>query len=117
MKKQFTVRERNGWEGETFNYVIYATKDEINTITEKAEKYGDGSLTVYESNYTNEEIKKMDDDSSNGYMSFIAHYELNENALERWEEFGDCFYKGNGLIKLKALAEKTEQPEVKPITD
>ena len=27
MKKQITVKERNDWEGETFNYVIYGSTD------------------------------------------------------------------------------------------
>ena len=103
MKKQITVKERNGWEGETFNYVVYITPEEENQIREKCEKYGDGSLTVQESNYTDEEIKKMEAISSNEYMDFIAPYELNVDALKNWEEFGDCFYKGVGLTKLKAL--------------
>lgn len=106
MKIQITVKERNSWEGETFNYVIYVTPEEESQIREKCEKYGDGSLTVRETNYTDEEIKKMDAASSNGYMDFIAPYKLNRNALKNWEEFGDCFYKGVGLTKLKALAKK-----------
>jgi len=104
MKKQITVKERNNWEGETFNYVIYVTPEEESQIREKCEEYGDGSLTVQESNYTDEDIKKMDAASNNGYMHFIAPYKLNDNAVENWEEFGDCFYKGVGLTKLKALA-------------
>jgi hypothetical protein len=104
MKKQITVKERNSWERETFNYVIYVTPEEASQIREKCEKYGDGSLTVQESNYTDEEIKKMNTASSNGYMDFIAPYRLNDKAVENWEEFGDCFYKGVGLTKLKALA-------------
>jgi hypothetical protein len=59
---------------------------------------------VQETNYTDEEIKKMDAASGNGYMDFIAPYELRQNSLKNWEEFGDCFYKGVGLTKLKALA-------------
>lgn len=106
MKKQITVKERNSWEGETFNYVIYVTPEEEIQIREKCEKYGDGSLTVHETNYSDEEIRKMDAASSNRYMDFIAPYELNENALKNWKEFGNCFYKGVGLTKLKALAKK-----------
>lgn len=104
MKKQITVKEKNYWEGEVFNYVIYVTPEEENQIREKCDKHGDGSLTVQESNYTDEEIKKMNAASSNGYMDFIAPYELKENGLKNWEKFGDCFYKGVGLTKLKALA-------------
>jgi len=104
MKKQITVKERNNWEGETFNYVIYVTPEEESQIREKCEMYGDGSLTVQESNYTDEDIKKIDASSSNGYMALIAPYKLNEKAIENWEKFGDCFYKGVGLTKLKALA-------------
>lgn len=103
MKKQVTVKENNSWEGETFNYVIYVTDEELEVLKEKCEEIGDGSLTVSETNYTNEEIKKMDAASNNGYMDFIAPYKLRENALNDWEEFGDCFYKGNGLKKLKEL--------------
>lgn len=103
MKKQITVREINSWEGETFNYVIYVTPEEESQIREKCDKYGDGSLTVQETDYTNEEIKKIDAASNNEYMDFIAPYNLNENALKNWEEFGDCFYKGVGLTKLSSL--------------
>jgi len=104
MKKQITVEERNDWERETFNYVMYVTLEEESQIREKCEKYGDDSLTVKGTNYTDEEIKNMDVASSNEYMNFIAPYELNDKAIENWEEFGDCFYKGNGLTKLKVLA-------------
>ena len=104
MKKQITVKERNDWEGETFNYVIYVTPKEESQIREKCEKYGKGSLTVQETNYTNEEIKKINATSSNEYMAFIAPYKLNDKSVVNWEEFGDCFYKGVGLTKLKALA-------------
>jgi hypothetical protein len=103
MEKQITVKERNNWEGETFNYVIYVTPEEESQIREKCEKYGDGSLTVQESNYTDEDIKEMDAKSNNTYMAFIAPYKLKDKAVENWEEFGDCFYKGVGLKKLKAL--------------
>lgn len=106
MKKQITVKERNSWEGETFNYVIYVTSEEESQIREKCEKYGNGSLTAQETNYTNKEIQKMNAVSNNGYMDFIAPYKLNEKAVENWKKFGDCFYKGVGLIKLKALEEK-----------
>ena len=104
MKKQITVKERNDWEGETFNYVIYVTPEEESQIRKKCEKYGNGSLTVRDSNYTDEEIKKMAVASNNGYMAFIAPYKLNDKAIENWKEFGDCFYKGVGLTKLKAVA-------------
>lgn len=84
--------------------MIYVTPDEETQIREKCNKLGDGRLTVQESNYTDEEIKKMNASSSNCYMDFIAPYKLNEKAIENWKEFGDCFYKGVGLTKLKALA-------------
>lgn len=103
MKKQITVNERNDWEGETFNYVLLVTPKEENQIREKCTKYGDGSLTVRETNYTDENIKEMNAASNNGYMDFIAPYELKKDALKNWKEFGLCFYKGVGLTKLKAL--------------
>lgn len=103
MKKQYTVKERNEWEGETFNYVLLLTEDELKIVTEKCEKFGDGSLSVKETNHSDEDIKKMNDASDNSYMSFISAYKLKPGALENWDEFGDCFYKGNGLEKLKTL--------------
>ena len=100
-KKQITVRERNDCEGETFNYVIRVTKYEQEQIIEKCEKFGDETLSISETNYTNDDIKKINNLSNNLYMSFIALYELSKDALDNWVEFGDCFYKGNGLNKLK----------------
>lgn len=99
MTKQFTVKERNDWEGETFNYVIDITEDEAKEVADKCKQFGDGSLSIKQTDYTNEDIKKMNEDSSNCYMDFIARYELKLNALKNWTEFGDCFYKGVGLEK------------------
>jgi len=103
MKKQITVKERNEWEGETFNYVIYVTPEEEIQIREKCDKLGETSLTVQETDYTDEDLKRMNLTSRNGYMAFIAPYELNKDALKKWKKFGDCFYKGVGLTKLKVL--------------
>jgi len=103
MKKQITVTERNNWEGETFNYVIYVTPEKENQIREKCNKLGNGSLTVQETNYTDDDIKKMNAASKNGYMDFIAPYKLNDKAIDEWKEFGDCFYKGIGLTKISML--------------
>jgi hypothetical protein len=103
MKKQITVEERNDWENETFNYVIHVTPEEEIEIREKSDRLGGGSLTVQETNYTDKEIEKMESESSNGYMSLIAPYELNKDALKHWEEHGDCFYKGVGLTRLESL--------------
>jgi len=101
MKKQFTVTERNDWEGETFNYVLNLTEKEAKEVAEKCEQFGDGSLSISETNYTDIDIEKMNKASSNCYMDFIAKYELKEHALKNWKEFGDCFYKGVGLEKNK----------------
>ena len=111
MKKQITVKEKNSWEGETFNYVIIVDEAEKKEIIDKCERYGNGELSVSETNYTNDAIKKMDNASSNGYMDFIAPYKLGENSLTNWTEFGDCFYKGNGLTKLKVLEEKIKEKD------
>lgn len=100
MKKQITVIEENDHEGEIFNYVIYVTDEEEQQIREMCDEFGDELLTVSETNYTEEDIDKINNSSSNSYMDFIALYELNENALDEWEEFGDCFYKGCGLTKI-----------------
>lgn len=103
MKKQYTIREDNEWEGEIFNYVVYLTVSEMSEILEKCNKYGDDTLTIKETNYTNEEITKLNKKSGNTYMDFIAPYALIENAIADWEEFGYLFYKGNGLIRLNKL--------------
>ncbi len=103
MKKQITVKERNEWEGETFNYVLLVTPEEEQQIRIKCEELGDGSLSVKESNLSDEDIRRMDDASNNSYMDFIAPYRLNEGALDEWKEFGDCFYKGVGLTRLDSI--------------
>lgn len=100
MKKQITVQERNTWERETFNYVLTVTEQEEKTIREKCELLGSASLSVKETDYADEDIKRMDDASNNTYMAFIASYELEEGALESWNEPGDVFYKGSGLNRL-----------------
>ena len=103
MQKQFTVKEVNDSEGETFNYILLITDELAKIISEKAEELGEDSLTISETNYTDEDIIKMNKASNNTYMDFIAPYRLNETSLDNWEEFGDCFYKGVGLTKLKEL--------------
>ena len=100
MKKQYTVKENNDHEGETFNYVLDLTEDEAKIIAEKCEKLGDESLSIKETNYTEEQINEIDNLSNNEYMAFIRKYELEDDALENWEEYGDCFYKGTGLTKI-----------------
>ncbi|MDX1365476.1 MAG: hypothetical protein R3243_14795 [Arenibacter latericius] len=97
MRKQFTVKERNQWEGETFNYVVDLTEDEAKEVAEKCKQFGNGTLSIKQTDYSDEEIKKMNDASLNCYMDFIARYELKD--LKTWSEFGDCFYKGVGLDK------------------
>lgn len=98
--KQITVTENNNWEGETFNYVLLVTEEQESIIREKANKYGDGTLQVKETNYTEDDIKKMNSASSNSYMKFIDFYKIEKDALEKWSSFGDCFYKGLGLERL-----------------
>ena len=100
MKQQYTIKEVNGWEGETFNYVLQLTPEEVTIIEKKIDELGDGALSISKTDYTIKEIFRMNNASGNGYMSFIWTYEFEENALENWEEFGDCFYKGVGLKKL-----------------
>ena len=100
MKKQYTVTEENDHEGETFNYVLELTEREAAVIEMKCKMYGDETLSISETNYTQEDINKIDDLSNNSYMSFIAKYELDNDALGDWEEYGDCFYKGCGLTKI-----------------
>ena len=100
MKKQYKVKENNDHEGETFNYVLDLTEEEAKIIAEKCEKLGDESLSISENNYTQEQIDEINNLSNNSYMPFIARYELENGALENWEEYGDCFYKGTGLTQI-----------------
>lgn len=101
MKKQYTVNENNGHEGETFNYVLDLTEDEVKIIKEKIDELDDEySLSIFETNFTQEQIDEINILSNNSYMNFIARYELEPDALENWVEYGDCFYKGIGLTKI-----------------
>lgn len=101
MEKQYTVKEVNTWEGETFNYVLSLKNSEYIQIRGKIDLFGQGLLSIEETNFTDKEIQQMNERSSNNYMDFIAKYSLKENALESWSNFGDCFYKGVGLTKEK----------------
>lgn len=103
IKKQFTVKEENQWEGETFNYVLMLTEDELDCIKTKIEDLGEGNLTIKSSSWSCDDVFKMNRMSSNCYMAFIGFYELKDGALERWIEFGDCFYKGVGLQRVDSL--------------
>lgn len=100
MKKQYTVKEVNRWENETFNYVLQLTEEEVIVIKKKIKELGQGSLSIEQTDFSIKEIARMDKFSGNSYMNFIWTYQLEENALEKWKEFGDCFYKGVGLKKL-----------------
>lgn len=104
MKKQFTVKEKNEWENETFNYVLLITPKEAILIQEKINELEfEEEISISETNYTNEDIKKINNTSNNCYMDFIAPYKLQENAIIDWEDRGDLFYKGSGMNRLKEL--------------
>lgn len=100
MKNQYTIKEVNQWENETFNYVVQLTEEEAAIVNQKCQELGQGTLTMYKTDYTLKDIVRTNNASGNGYMSFMWTYELQEGALDKWEEFGDCFYKGVGLNKL-----------------
>ena len=84
MLKQFTVEERNHWERETFNYVFKATEKQAAEIKLKCEKIGKGDLSIKETSFSMDQIKKMNNDSRNSCMDFIATYELQKNAIDNW---------------------------------
>lgn len=97
--KQYTITERNNHEGETFKYVVDLTDEEFETTKSKCQKFGNNTLSIEITNHIVESIAELNSQVDNGYMNFIAAYELKDGALENWEEFGDCFYKGVGLDK------------------
>jgi hypothetical protein len=101
MIKQFTVEEKNHWERETFNYVFKATEEQAAEIKLKCKKIGKGDLSIKETSFSINQIKKMNNASGNSYMDFIATYELQKNAIDNWTDRGDCFYKGNGLNRIE----------------
>ena len=103
MKKQYTVKEINDWEGETFNYVLLLDDSEVKIIKEKIDSLGDDLLSIKETSLTDKDIQLLNDNSDNSYMNLFQVCALNENSLENWEEFGDCFYKRNGLTKVNSL--------------
>jgi hypothetical protein len=105
MKTQITVTERNPWEGETFNYVLYVTEKEKKVIKQKIANQQEETLSLKDSNYDEKTIEEMNLASNNEYMDFFAIYKLEKNALRNWKDYGDCFYKGVGLEKCATLEE------------
>lgn len=103
MKKQYTVKEINDWEGEIFNYVLLLDDNEVNVITEKINTIGDEFLSIEETSLSDNDVSLLNKYSNNSYMDFFQICKLEENALENWKVYGDCFYKRNGLIKVKCL--------------
>lgn len=109
MKKQYVITEKNQWEGETFKYVLYLSDDEVKLIEQKMEEYGRGALSIEPSDFDDGQIRDLNKLSDNCYMDFIAAYKLEDSALADWKNFGDCFYKGVGLIKLRELEKSKNQ--------
>jgi hypothetical protein len=99
-KNQYTITENNEWEGETFNYVIDLTEDDVDKIQQKIEHFEIDSLTIRKTDFTVEQIRTILDMSRNSYMDFIGKYELLDGILDNWTNEEDVFYKANGLKKI-----------------
>jgi hypothetical protein len=102
-KKQYTITEDNDWEGELFGYIMYLTPEEAEKIKKKAQEIFDGeeTVTIEETEYTAEDVKKINNASSNSYMDRLGFYEFaSETVLDDWKEHGSLFYKGNGLNEI-----------------
>lgn len=99
-KNQYTITENNEWEGETFNYVIDLTEDDVDKIRQKIEHFEIDSLTIRKTDFTVEQIRTILGMSGNSYMDFIGKYELLDGILDNWTNEGDVFYKANGLKKI-----------------
>jgi len=102
--KQFTITEKNDWEGETFNYVLMLTDEEVETIQSKFAQYEDefedDAFEINETSYSIDDIQKMNQVNKNSYMKFIGFYKLKSYALANWDVDFNPFYKGVGLIEI-----------------
>lgn len=102
---QITVKERNDWEGETWNYILDVEPEVVDII--KNEFRGRSDIEVYEeTEYTQEEIDQLNGRSDNTYMDEYGFYEpLTAGKLLYLKDingdlYDDVFYKAKGLKRV-----------------
>lgn len=104
MKKQYTITENNEWELETFSYVMNLTEDEATMIKTKIESIEQCSecLSISQSELSENDLSLINRYFRNSYMDRIGFYEFESgDTLKNWKEFGQLFYKGVGLKRVK----------------
>lgn len=100
--KQYTITEENEWEGETFGYILDLDTEILAKIEKGFEAinmdYGVEILRIEESNYTEQDVQKINNASSNTYMDRLNFYRLQENLDLNNFEYDQFPYKGSGMI-------------------
>ena len=115
--KQYTITERNSWERETFGYVMDLTADQASQISDKIKAVS--SLKIEQTDYTDDEIAEVNDNSQNNYKDRLARYVFkSETAIEEWVEHPEGpFYKGCGLLKVEIPLTPKELERLNQIAD
>lgn len=109
--KQYTVKERNQWENETFNYVLMLSEEQVEQIKSKLDEFQENEdyeelyIDIFETDITDRDISLINMLSDNNYMALVGAYKLEENAIENWIEPQDLFYKGVGLKQVSSISE------------
>ena len=96
---QIRIIEHNDWEGETFSYVLEVSKEistEIQRILKKEDPDGDTWEIELDTRYDNETVEMLNKHVNNGYMDYIAFYEITKGSKIHI----GLFYKASGLNKL-----------------
>lgn len=96
--KQVTITERNKWEGETFSYILNLDEE---TILELKNGLKDQSNVKIEegTNYTEEQVKELNDRSNNSYMDRYQFVEFEKPNYD-FEWYNDVVYKAVGFKRV-----------------
>lgn len=97
--KQITITERNDWEGETFSYILNLNDEEI--LDFKNGLKNNSNVKIEEdTNFTKDQIKELNNKSSNNYMWRYQFVEFKKPNYDfNWYE--DIVYKAVGFTRIK----------------
>jgi len=94
-KKIYKFRERNDWEGESWNFYFYMTDSQYTELKQIIDSDKYSPYTLSEKSYTLDEVKTLEENSESGYMSFENYCgTLGDLPSKVNLEEDDIFYKG-----------------------
>lgn len=128
MKKQYTITENNEWEGEIFGYILSLETEQFEKIKARFELLQDydrmselgewddlgveeGTLSIVETNYSLQEVKSINNASSNSYMDRLQFCKLSSKVDLDSFEYGSFPYKRNGMERIPYLNERIPELE------